>query len=470
MSRYLRTAMLVSLAAIVVYVLLPDMPNVAGQEKKQPKEKEKKKKKGADLEFPPKLPDGKEIHTVTSDDFLKAPPTIGKDILIAKTAPTVDFLYYPCQTYRAKIWSNWGDGLAVNGKYYSSVGDHDAPKGNAFVYEYDPAKKALRLLCDVASVIREMLMYLPGKIHGRLDMGKDGWLYFSTHRGGTNVTTDAYGYKGDWILKCDPKTGKAEVVAHGPVPKHCIPNSVLDPDRLIFYGGTAPGSGKDDINGVMFFAYDVANKKLLYSGPDGPPRYMIFAKSTGRVYYVPGSDGNVGTMMRYDPAKPTAAPIKIGAQLGLRSATQETPDGLVYTVSKGSGKTGATTIFSFNTKTEEAKVIGPAAVGTQEYITSIDADPTGRYLYYVPGAHGHGENDGSAVVQYDTKTKTRKVIAFLHPYFKDKIGAIPTGTFSTAIDPAGDKLYITWNVKRGTAAWDCCALTVIHIPESERRP
>jgi hypothetical protein len=263
---------------------------------------------------------------------------------------------------------------------------------------------------------------------------------------------------------------RAEVVAHGPVPKHCIPNSVLDPDRLIFYGGTAPGSGKDDLSGVMFFAYDVANKKMLYSGKDGPPRYMIFAKSTGRIYYVPGSDGNVGPLMRYDPAKPSDPPVKIAAQLGLRSATQEARDGLVYTCSKGSAKTSRTMIYSFNTKTEEAKEIGPAAVGTQDYITSIDVDPTGRYLYYIPGAHGHSENDGSAVVQFDTKTKTRKVIAFLSPFFKDKIGATPTGTFSSAIDPAGDKLYITWNVTRGSRAWDCCALTVIHIPEGERVP
>jgi hypothetical protein len=466
MLRSFFTKMLAILfAAVCVYVLLPDVQPAAGQDKKA---KKKEKKAAVDLVFPPKLPDGKDIHTVTSDEFIKAPDTIEKGVLIAKTAPTVDFLFYPCQTYKAKIWSNWGDGLAINGKYYSSVGDHDAPKGNAYVYEYDPAKKALRLLTDIASLLGNLL-YLPGKIHGRLDLGKDGWLYFSTHRGGTNVTNDKYEYKGDWIIKCDPKTGKAEVVAHGPVPKHCIPNSVLDPERMIFYGGTAPGLGKDDVNGVMFFSYDVANKKLLYSCPDGPPRYMILANSTGKVYYVPGSDGNVGAMMRYDPAKPAMPPVKLAAQLGLRAATQETKDGMVYTVSKG-GKGGKSTLFSFNTKTEEAKEIGPVSVGTQEYITSLDIDPTGRYVYYIPGAHGRSENDGSAVVQFDTKTKTRKVIAFLHPYFKDKIGAIPTGTFSSAIDPAGDKLYITWNVKRGTAAWDCCALTVIHIPESERRP
>ena len=462
LAKWLAAAM----AAFCLYALLPDFEPAEAQVKVEKKKKEKKQ--AVVLDFPPKLPDGKEILTVTSDEFLRPANTIGKDVLIAKTAPTIDFMYYPGQTYKASIWSNWGDGLAINGKYYSSIGDHNAPKGNAFVYEYDPAKKAMRLLTDIASLLGNLL-YLPGKIHGRLDMGTDGFLYFSTHRGSTTSTTDANEYKGDWILKCDPKTGKGEIVAQGPVPKHCIPNSVLDPDRMIFYGGTAPGSGKDELAGVQFFAYDIAAKKVLYSGPNGPPRYMIFAKSTGRVYYVPGSDGSFGSMMRYDPAKPTAAPEKIDASLGLRAATQETKDGMVYTVSKGN-KTGKSMLYAFNTKTEKAEAIGPVSVGVHEYITSIDVDPTGRYLYYIPAAHGKGEIDNSAVVQYDLKTRQRKVIAFLHPYFKDKIGAIPTGTFGSAIDPAGDKLYITWNVKRGTAAWDCCALTVIHIPESERQP
>ena len=55
--------------------------------------------------------------------------------------------------------------------------------------------------------------------------------------------------------------------------------------------------------------------------------------------------GNVGPMMRYDPAKPSDAPVKIAAQLGLRSATQETPAGLVYTCSKGSAKGGRTMLY-----------------------------------------------------------------------------------------------------------------------------
>jgi hypothetical protein len=448
------------IAVFCLYAFIPDRLPLAAQDAVG----KGKKSKEVALPFPPKLAGGAAVVTVTSNEFLKAPDTIGKDIAIAKTPPTVDFLYYPGQTYQGKIWSNWGDGLAIDGKYYSSIGDHEAPKGRAFVYEYDPAKKAMRVLVDIAQLLGELLGYVPGKVHGRLDLGKDGWLYFATHRGSTTVTTDANGYTGDWIIRCNPKTGQSEVVAHGPVPKHCIPNSVLDPERLIFYGGTVAGVGDE----IKFFAYGVNSRKLLYSGPDGPARYMIFAKSTGRVYYVPGAEDMVGPLMRFDPEK-GGAPVKIAASLGLRAATQETPQGLVYTVSKGSKGAGSA-LYSFNVKTEESVRLAPAAVGSAHYITSLDADPTGRYLYYIPGAHGDSVRDGSAVVQFDTKTKEKKVIAFLNSYFKDKQGASLVGTFSSAVDPAGDKLYVTWNVSRGGRAWDCCALTVIHIPESERRP
>ena len=100
------------------------------------------------------------------------------------------------------------------------------------------------------------------------------------------------------------------------------------------------------------------------------------------------------------------------------------------------------------------------------YITSLDADPSGRYLYYIPGAHGGAERDGTPVVQFDVKTKQRKVIAFLTPFYREKYGCTPVGTFSSAIDEKGETLYVTWNVNRGTKAWDSCGLTAIHIPAS----
>lgn len=417
------------------------------------------------ISFPPELPGGESVVSERSEVLLKAPPGLRPEVTVAKAAPTIDFMFFPGQTYAGKPWSAWGDSLAVNGKYYASIGDHLAPEGNAFVYEYNSETHALRKLVDVRKLLKlPDGHYTPGKIHSRLDLGSDGWIYFSTHRGSTKATTDQFHYRGDWIIRCDPRSGRAEVVVQGPVPKHCIPTSVLDPKRLIFYGGTAAGTGEEEA-GIHFFAYDVPAKKVLYSGAGGPSRAMIFSRSTGRVYFVPGKAAE-GAMMRFDPEK-GGAPEKTNATLGLRAATEETPDGFVYTVSAGRGNQEAQ-LYAFNIKTEQVELLGPAAVGTQNYITSIDADPTGRYLYYVPGAHGGSERDGCPVVQFDVRTRRKKVIAFLHPLFAENYGCTLKGTYSSAIDPAGDKLYITWNNSRGSKAWDSCVLTVIHIPASER--
>ena len=443
----------------------------AGAQDRKAEKKAGKKKaaKAAKVEppFPPQLPGGKQVVTDTAAEFLKPSATLREGVAVARTPPTVDFLYYPGQTYPGNPWSNWGDSIAAGGKYYASIGDHRAPAGNAFVYEYDPEAKTFRRLLDLRKLLNlPEGHYTPGKIHSRLDLGDDGWLYCSTHRGSTRVTTAQYHYTGDWIVRIHPATGKAEVVARGPVPKHCIPTSVLDPKRLIFYGGTAPGEGGGEDAGVRFFAYDVKARKVLCDVPNGPARYMIFAKSTGRVYYTQGKDD--GALMRYDPAK-GGDPVRIPGTIGIRAATQETPQGIVYTVSLGQGGREAS-LYAFDTKTEKITPLGPAAVGKQSYVATLDADPTGRFVYYVPGAHGSSDTDGTPVVQFDTRTRTRKVLAFLHPFYQQKYGVALKGTYSAAVDPKGDKLYVTWNASRGSRAWDCCGLTVIHIPPAEARP
>jgi hypothetical protein len=420
----------------------------------------------AEPSYPPKLPGGKTVVTDRTKRFLKPVSKLREGVEIAGTPPTVDFLYYSVQTYPGSPWSVWGDSLAANGKYYSAIGDHEKPQGNAFVFEYDPKTKRQRTLVNLKKLLRlPEGHYMPGKIHSRIDMDSDGWLYFATHRGGTRVTTDRYHYKGDWIVRHHPQKGKTEIVAHAPVSKHCIPTSVLDPKRLIFYGGTAAGNRKDP---VMFFAYDIRKRTVLHTAENGPYRYLIFAKSTGRVYYV---NEDEGPLMRYDPAdgKP---PTRIPGKIGLRSATQETRDGYVYTVS--TRRDGS--LWRFNTRTEKIDRIGNAAVGKQTYVTSLDVDPTGRYLYYIPGAHGGSEGDGTAIVQFDVKTGRKKVLAFLYPFYKEKYGYTPLGTFASAVSEDGSKLYVTWNGNRGGKdnrgryRFDTCAMTVIHIPESERKP
>ncbi|HIM29732.1 MAG TPA: hypothetical protein EYG57_09245 [Planctomycetes bacterium] len=427
-----------------------------------------------DLAYPPTLSAGQTLVTDSSPEFLMPPESLREGVSIAKTPPTVTFIFYPEQNYPGKPWSNWGDGSVAKGKFYSAIGDHYAigrgearhGTGTAFVYEYDPQTMKLRSLVNVSEFLNMPKgHYTPGKIHTRVDMGSDGWLYYATHRGSPKAANDANHYVGDWIFRTNPTTGETEIVAHAPVPKHSIPNSVLDPKRMIFYGGTAAGPDSPQQE-IQFFAYDVVHRKLLYSGSNGPARYMILANSTGRLYYVPGNAD--GELMRYDPVKNTP-PVAIGETIGVRAATVETADRLVYTVSTGQ-RSGDATLWQFNTRTEKSTRIGTVAVGGEAYVASLDVDPTGRYLYYVPGAHGGGCRDGSPLVQFDVKTRTKKVIAFLHPFYQEKYGFTPKGTYSTAISAEGDKVYITWNVSRGTRAWDCCGLAIIHIPESERTP
>ena len=135
------------------------------------------------------------------------------------------------------------------------------------LYEYDTATKQFRLLVNTAKFLRSAgqitpgMKYSPGEVQTRIEFGRDGWLYYGTTRGSTRVTNDANGFRGEWILRTQPGTGKTEVVRAFPVPKHCILASVLDPARIIFYGGTAAGDYR--VNDVRFFAVDVKSGKVI---------------------------------------------------------------------------------------------------------------------------------------------------------------------------------------------------------------
>lgn len=204
--------------------------------------------------------------------------------------------------------------------------------------------------------------YRPGEMQSRIDLGSDGWLYYATDRGSPTVTHDANGYRGEWVLRTNPKTRQTEVVAAFPIAKHTIPASVLDPKRMIFYGGTAPG--KDAPNQkIQFFALDVRTRKLLKVVDDGPYRTLIFSSSTGKVFW----EGKV-----YDPETNQVSAARVP---DVRSATEETAEGIVYGTSGRSAD-----LWAFNVKTGELKQLGSGAVGRQEYIASIEVDPAGRYL------------------------------------------------------------------------------------------
>jgi hypothetical protein len=424
------------------------------------------------LPFPPSLPGTNAIVTDTSPDFLVPSANLKPGILVAKAAPVVDFLFFPGQDHPGRPWSVWGDGCVSSGKYYTAIGDHLSPRGTAQVYEYDPEARKACLLVDVRKFLESSgtlppdMNYTPGKVHSRIQMGSDGWLYYSTHRGSGGTTTDEYGYLGDWILRTHPGSGETEIVAAQPVPKHCIPASTLDPQRLIFYGGTASGKNAP-VQKIQFLAYDIKNRKVLKSGDNGFARYAIFSSSTGKIFWRPGGaaspDLPADKGLVYDPASNETGPCNAP---DVRSATTETRDGWVYGTTERSAD-----VWGYNVRSDRLETLGSGQVCTATYVTSMEVDPSGRYLYFVPGAHGGGARDGAPVVQFDVKTRKAKVLAFLYDFYHKTYGYSLDGTFSTALSEDGATLYITWNGYRAPATkWESCAMTAIHIPESERQP
>lgn len=411
------------------------------------------------LKYPPTLSDGGTSAVEETAEFLKPGPNLREGVEIARTPPKVEFSFYPEQNYPGNPWSHRSDGFVKKDKYYSSSNDHLAPRGTAHLWEYDAAGRKFRLLCDTTKFLEsvgafpESMNYRPGEMQSRIDLGSDGWLYYATDRGSPTATHDGNGYLGEWILRTNPQTLKTEIVITHPIAKHTIPATVLDPQRMILYCGTAPGKDSPNQN-VQFFALDVKNRKILKVDEEGgPTRTLIFSPSTGYVFW----GGK-----KYDPRTNEITPANVPH---VRSCSQETPQGIVY----GTSQTKAE-LWAYYVKTDELKQLGTAAVGKQEYIASIEADPTGRYLYYVPGAHGGASGDGTPIVQYDTRTGRRKVLAFLHDVFWEKHGYALDGSFGNALDEKGERFFISWDGwrKGQPRGWESASITVLHIPASER--
>jgi hypothetical protein len=146
------------------------------------------------------------------------------------------------------------------------------------------------------------------------------------------------------------------------------------------------------------------------------------------------------------------------------------PDGLFWGVSSNGQ------LFTFDPEKEEVLSKGYNWPGEQRYTASMDRSPGGRYVYYAPGAHGAGYLDGSPVVQYDTRTGQKKVLAFMFPYYYEKYGYTPGGTFSIRLDNKGERLFILWNGafvehKPGQESdtFGQCSVMVVNIPTNERQ-
>ncbi len=409
---------------------------------------------GQTLPWPPELPGGKQPQTIDIDGV------------------EVEFIFFPGQDRPPGPgpWSVWGNGLCVGDHYYTSIGNHESPIGRVLIYDYNLKSRQLNLLTDVTDYLRRNAQkgdqdYLPGKIHGRLDRGRDGWLYYATYYGHAHGSIRTNNFHGDWIMRTHPETGQTEIVCEFPVADHTIPGGFLDPERMLFYGGTVAGPDAEQ-KICTFFVYDVENRELRKTFQPGFSRCGMLAKSTGRVYWGGGDQG-----WKYDPE--TNEVEACGAP-GVRSCTPEL-NGLIY------GTSGANcNLWVFDTREEKLSQLSDGRVGRQGYTTAISIDPTEQFLYYAPGGHGGSENEGTPVVRYDIQKKEARPIVKLKDAIEKAFGYIPCGSFGSALSPDGSTLCLTYNGSRSrkyfpalthwderrtpTALWDTAAMVVIHLP------
>jgi hypothetical protein len=371
------------------------------------------------------------------------------------------------------LWTVWGEGLeASTGKHYSAVGDHRGVDAKTFLYEYDPATHEHRKVVDVAELIGQKPGdYGHGKIHGRLDETPDGWIYFATYWGGhpDALPPDKLCRIGGRLIRHNARTGETEDLGT-PLPGDSFPMHATDTRRGIFHAIGLYGA---------YVAVDLLEARTLYAGrlPGDVTwdlRSTLIDPKTGFCY---GSESHTRRIVGYDPKRNaffhTNATIprhpfpKREIKPWIRSYTHRRLPNGSFIVQTYDG-----VMFKFFPDEQRTEYIG-LNWGQGLYSASTALSPDDRYVYYAVGAHGSTWEFGSPIVQMDTTTYTRKVLAFLHPYYQKKHGYVFGGSYSVVLDRKGANLLITWNGRFRHAdetgeSFGHPAFMYIEIPPNER--
>jgi len=427
--------------------------------------------------------------------LLEPPPAIKPllkgDWSIAGRAPAIELFRLPLEPIKdsappagetTRQWTVWGQGMIdpATGRVYGAVGDLAGRDARIHIVVFDPRNKNISLSSEInASLGARPGAFADGKIHGRLGLYGGPWLWFCTYWAKypePSAEDYATGYRGGRIGRYNVQTG--EVVDEGvPLPRASWPSHLVDERRGRLYAAGHFGE---------FLAWDIEAKKILFAGR--PPagliwgnRVLLLDEKTGSVYSS-NTDGNDPSyhLLRYDPAgnriEKLALPMppnEKGERGPIRAHTaRRGPDGLFRAVTQNG------VLFAFDPEKRTIAPLGICWPGQRRYTTSMASSPGGRYLYYLPGAHGDSFFEGSPLVQYDTRLNRFKVLAFLGPSLLSKYGYLVGGTYSVVADPRGGTLYILMNgaVRDPNdagplpkEAFGAPVLLVVSIPEEDRR-
>lgn len=409
-----------------------------------------------------------------SDALLQVPPEVRAaafPFVVARTPPRIELALYPVPVRDpSPDWSQWGDGLiGRDGRFYSAIGDHGGPGARSYIYAYDPAAHRIDLVVDQQRLLGQSTGdWGFGKIHCRLEQLDDGLLYWGTYWGkappeGYVQSENFYGM----VVRADPATGEGEVLGTVREPL-VIPTGMCDPRAKLFYALPCDRTWE----GRGFLVFDLQKRKTIYYGhaeEEKGGRFILIDEPTGSAYFTvqPEPHSPDLWLARYDAATNavTLKEIPLPARWGpMRAGTEHRdPRGHYYAVSEGR-------IAHLDLEKKTAEPIG-SLWGEGEYVTAVEISPGGRYLYTIPRAHGTAWEIGAPVVQYDLKTRTRKVLAFLGPYYRERYGYLMGGSYCLALSADGAQLFFGMNGSgdlENRSGFGLPACGVLHIPASER--
>lgn len=458
--------------------------------------------------WPPALAGANEdgVLTLTGPQLLQVPEAVkqaavklGFKFEMATTPPTVELVFHNQLIDQAigpdntTGWSAWGEiCIARDGSVYVAIGDH-GPDGtrlkpgqhaDAHVYLHRWLPDEHKLL-QVARP-NEIVQAGPedphwSKIHARIFETKQGKIVFIPTFNDGQRAIDA-----KWtsrvptgqVFEYDPQTQQCRVIALLP-PSSATATTQYDPGRNILYINLE-GQFKNAL-----YALDLNTREPVFQSPPGliALNRNMAMDAQGQLYF----NTPQGTLGRYHPDTQTieTAAITLPTGQSMRASSAQSADGWIYAVLTVLKQSDAANLVRFHPETGRFEPLGhdflnigsKGEITKGNYTTTMALSPDGKYVYYLPGAHGGAVRIGTPVVQYNIATGRTRVIAFLKAAMEAQAGYVPGGTYGIALSPDGATLYVNFNGhaieksrldRMKPSGFGLTAFAAIHIPASER--
>jgi len=371
------------------------------------------------------------IHRDSSNNFLT---DYSGGLPVAEVPPAIDFGIGDIGESSPDLnFTHWGNiVLGPDDKYYYAIGDHNTSgtDGTVILKSYDPSTQTDEICIYSPDVVPKLA---DGKWHGRPTIDPStGDMYLIGFYGGQVVKYNIY---------------SKEVTNYGQVvPGAGWEEHIWDYERKRLYG-IGP-------EGVL--VYDTENNIVVSSGQPFPDfnigtRSRMLDNETGIFY----GTVNYGTFYKYNPETKNFTKLSSKLSSDLRAYSNiKGADGSFWVFDMEGD------MYSFFPEKDSLVSRGMNA-DKGEYVAFMERSPKGNYLYYISTAR-----EDRHLIQYNTNTDEKKVIAQLSDYFVLNHDYFIQSFYGGALSRDGKSLFLVCSgiAEDGKRP----AMLNVHIPQSER--